>query len=101
LKALRTLILGALSLTVAVSKVSIAQTSTPYAQALARAEQARQLRIMRREELTAASDKLLELAMELKKQVNTDSAGQVSVDSLKVASKIEKLARKLHQWMKE
>jgi hypothetical protein len=101
MKALRTLICGALLLTVGISKVSIAQMSNPYAQALARAEQAKELRFVRRKELTADSEKLLALAIELKKRIDTAQSGQVSVDSLKVASKVEKLAHKLHQLMKE
>jgi hypothetical protein len=101
MKAVRFSVLGALLLTASRFEVSSAQVSSPYVQAWARAAQANELRVLRQKQLIAKSAKLLELSAELKRRIDTAASDQVSVDSLKVASDIEKLAHKLHQLMKE
>jgi hypothetical protein len=70
-------------------------------QAWARATQANELRVLRQKQLIAQSGKLLELSADLKRRIDTAASDRVSVDSLKVASEVEKLAHKLHQLMKE
>jgi hypothetical protein len=94
-------VLDALLLTVGRFEESSAQVSSPYAQALDRAKAANELRVLRRKQLIAESDKLSELSADLKRRIQTAASDRVSVDSLKVASEIEKLAHKLHQLMKE
>ncbi|MEA2263983.1 MAG: hypothetical protein QOJ51_6808, partial [Acidobacteriaceae bacterium] len=42
-----------------------------------------------------------ELSADLKRRIDSAASDRVAVDSLKVASEIEKLAHKLHQLMKE
>jgi hypothetical protein len=101
MKALRFSILGALLLTAGRFEVSSAQVSSPWVQAWARAAQAKELRVLRQKELIAKSRKLSELSADLKRRIDTAPPDRVSVDSLKVASEIEKLAHKLHQLMKE
>jgi hypothetical protein len=101
MKALRCSVLGALLLTAGRFEVSSAQVSSPYVQAWARAVQANELRVLRQKQLIAESDKLLELSADLKKRIDTEASDRLSVDSLKLASKIEKLAHKLHQLIKE
>jgi hypothetical protein len=101
MKALRFSVLGALLLTAGRFEVSSAQVSSPYVQAWARAVQANELRVLRQKQLIAESDKLLELSADLKKRIDTEASDRLSVDSLKLASKIEKLAHKLHQLIKE
>ena len=101
MKALRFSLLGALLLTGGRCEFSNAQVSSPYAQALDRAKAANELRLLRQKQLIAESDKLLELSAELKRRIDTSASDRVSVDSLKVASEVEKLAHKLHQLMKE
>jgi hypothetical protein len=101
MKVLRFLVVGALLLTVGRFEVSSAQVSSPYAQALDRAKAANELHLLRQKQLTAESDKLLELSADLQRRIQMAASDRVSVDSLKVASEIEKLAHKLHQLMKE
>ena len=101
MKALRCSVLGALLLTAGRFEVSSAQVSSPYVQAWARAVQANELRVLRQKQLIAESGKLLELSVDLKRRIDTAASDRLSVDSLKLASKIEKLAHKLHQLMKE
>jgi hypothetical protein len=101
MKALRFSVLGALLLTAGRFEVSSAQVSSPCVQAWARAVQANDLRVLRQKQLIAESGKLLELSADLKRRIDTAASDRVSVDSLKVASEIEKLAHKLHQLMKE
>jgi hypothetical protein len=101
MKVLRFSVLGALLLTAGGFEVSSAQVSSPYAQALDRAKEANELRVLRQKQLIAESDKLLELSADLKRRINAAASDRVTVDSLKVASEIEKLAHKLHQLMKE
>ena len=101
MKALRCSVLGALLLTAGRFEVSSAQVSSPCVQAWARAVQAKELRVLRQKQLIAESDKLLELSADLKKRIDTEASDRLSVDSLKLASKIEKLAHKLHQLIKE
>jgi hypothetical protein len=101
MKALRFSVLGALLLSAARFEVSSAQVSSPYAQALDRAKAADELRVLRQKQLMTESDKLLELSADLKRRIDTAASDRVSVESLKVASEIEKLAHKLHQLMKE
>jgi hypothetical protein len=101
MKALRFSILGALLLAAGRFEVSSAQVSSPWVQAWARAAQAKELRVLRQKELIAKSSKLSELSADLKRRIDTAAPDRVSVDSLKVASEIEKLAHKLHQLMKE
>jgi hypothetical protein len=98
---LRFLVLGALLLTVGRSKVISAQMSSPYAQALDRAKEANELRVQRQRQLIAESDKLVELSADLKKRIDNSPPDRLSVDSLKEAAEIEKLAHKLHQQMKD
>ena len=101
MKALRCSVLGALLLTAGRFEVSSAQVSSPYVQAWARAVQANELRVLRQKQLIAESGKLLELSVDLKRRIDTAASDRLSVDSLKLASKIEKLAHKLHQLIKE
>jgi hypothetical protein len=101
MKVLRFSVLGALLLTAGRFEVSRAQVSSPYAQALVREMAANELRILRQKQLTAESDKLLELSADLKRRIDTEASDRLSVDSLKLASEIEKLAHKLHQLIKE
>ena len=101
MKVLRFSVLGALLLTASRFEVSSAQVSSPYAQALDRAKAASELRVLRQKQLFAESSKLVELSADLKRRIDTEAPDRLSVDSLKVASKIEKLAHKLHQVMKE
>jgi hypothetical protein len=98
---LRFLVLGALLLTVGRFGVISAQWSSPAAQALDQAKAANELRIQRQKQLVAESDKLLELSADLKKQIDNSAPDRLSVDSLKEAAEIEKLAHKLHQQMKD
>ena len=101
MKALRFSVLGALLLTAGRFEVSSAQVSSPYVQAWARAAQAKELRVLRQKQLIAGSGKLLQLSADLKRRIDTAPSDRVSVDSLKVASEVEKLAHKLHQLMKQ
>jgi hypothetical protein len=101
MKVLRFSVLGALLLTASRFEVSSAQVSSPYVQAWARAVEANELRVLRQKQLIAESSKLLELSADLKRRIDTAAPDRLSVDSLKVASEIEKLAHKLHQVMKE
>jgi hypothetical protein len=101
MKVLRFLVVGALLLTVGRFEVSSAQASSPYAQALDRAKAANELHLLRQKQLIAESDKLLGLSADLQRRIQMAASDRVSVDSLKVASEIEKLAHKLHQLMKE
>jgi hypothetical protein len=101
MRVLRFSVLGALLLAAGRFEVSSAQVSSPYAQALDRAKAANELRALRQKQLIAESDKLLKLSADLKRRIDTAASDRVTVDSLKVASEIEKLAHKLHQLMKE
>jgi hypothetical protein len=101
MKVLRFSVLGALLLTVGRFEVSSAQVSSPYVQAWARAVQANELRVLRQKQLIAESGKLLELSVDLKRRIDTAASDRLSVDSLKLASEIEKLAHKLHQLIKD
>jgi hypothetical protein len=101
MKVLRFSVLGALLLTAGRFEVSSAQVSSPYVQAWARAVQANELRVLRQKQLIVESDKLSELSTELKRRIDTTASERLSVDSLKLASEIEKLAHKLHQLIKE
>jgi hypothetical protein len=101
MKVLRFSVLGTLLLIAGRFEVSSAQVSSPYVQAWARAVQANQLRVLRQKQLIAESDKLLELSADLKRRIDTTAPERLSVDSLKLASEIEKLAHKLHQLIKE
>ena len=101
MKALRFSVLGALLLTAGRFEVSSAQVSSPCVQAWARAAQAKELRVLRQKQLIAGSGKLLQLSADLKRRIDTAASDRVSVDSLKVASEVEKLAHKLHQLMKQ
>ncbi len=98
---LRFLVLGALLFTVGRFGVISAQLSSPYAQALDQAKEARELRLQHQKQLITESDKLLELSADLKKRIDNASPDRLSVDSLKEAAEIEKLAHKLHQQMKD
>jgi hypothetical protein len=98
---LRFLVLGALFLTVGRFGVISAQWSSPTAQALDQAKEANQLRIQRQKQLVAESDKLLELSADLKTRIDNSAPDRLSVDSLKEAAEIEKLAHKLRQQMKD
>jgi hypothetical protein len=101
MKVLRFLVVGVLWLTVGSFEVSSAQVSSPYAQALDRAKAANELHLLRQKQLIAESDKLLQLSADLQRRIQMTASDRVSVDSLKVASEVEKLAHKLHQLMKE
>ena len=81
--------------------MSSAQVSSPYALALDRAKAANELRLLRQKQLIAESSKLVELSADLKRRIDSAPSDRLSVDSLKVASEIEKLAHKLHQVLKE
>jgi hypothetical protein len=95
------MVLGVLLLTVGRFGVISGQLSSPYAQALDQAKEARELQVQRQKQLNAESDKLLELSADLKKQIDNSSPDRLSVESLKEAAEIEKLAHKLHQLMKD
>jgi hypothetical protein len=101
MRVLRFLVLAALLLTVSRFGALSAQWSSPTAQALDRAKEANELRIQRQKQLVAESDKLLELSADLKKRIDNSAPDRLSVDSLKEAAEIEKLAHKLHQQMKD
>ncbi len=101
MRVLRLVVLGALLLAIGKFGVISAQVSSPYAQALDQAKEARALHVQRQKQLIAESDKLLELSADLKKQIYNSSPDRLSVDSLKEAAEIEKLAHKLHQQMKD
>jgi hypothetical protein len=101
MRVLRFLILVALLLALGRFGVIIAQLSSPDAQALDRAKEANELRIQRQKQLIAESDKLAELSVDLKKRIDNSAPDRLSVDSLKEAAEIEKLAHKLHQQMKD
>ncbi len=77
-----------------------AQLSSPYAQSLDQAKAANELRIQRQKHLIAESDRLLELSTDLKKRIDNSAPDRLSVDSLKEAAEIERLAHKLHEQMK-
>ena len=101
MRVLRFLVLCALLLPFGRFGVISAQWSSPTAQALDRAKEANELRIQRQKQLVAESDKLLELAADLKKKIDNAAPDRLSVDSLKEAAEIEKLAHKLHQQMED
>jgi hypothetical protein len=101
MRVLRLLVIGALLFAVGRFEVISAQMSSPYAEALDRAKEANELRVLRQKELSAESKRLLELSADLKRRIDTAASDQLSVDSLKEASEIEKLAHKLHQQMKD
>jgi hypothetical protein len=98
---IRILVVGALLLTVGRFGVISAQTSSPYAQALDQAKEARELRVQRQKQLITESDKSLEFSADLRKQINHSTRDRLSVDSLKEAAEIQKLAHKLHQQLKD
>jgi hypothetical protein len=95
----RFLVIAALLFTVVRFGRISAQWSSPAAQALDQAKEANELRIQRQKQLVAESDKLLELSADLKKRIDNSAPDRLSVDSLKEAAEIEKLAHKLHQQM--
>jgi hypothetical protein len=66
-----------------------------------RVVEANEHRVLRQKQLTADSHKLVELSADLKRRIDTSAADRLPVDSLKLASEIEKLAHKLHQLIKE
>jgi hypothetical protein len=101
MRVLRFLVLAALLLSVGRFGVISVQWSSPTAQALDRAKEANELRIQRQKQLVAESDELLELSADLKKRIDNSAPDRLSVDSLKEAAEIEKLAHKLHQQMKD
>jgi hypothetical protein len=101
MRILRLLVLGTLSLAVGRFGVINAQLSSPTAQVLDQAKEANELRIQRQKQLVAESDKLLEVSTDLKKRIDNSATDQLSVDSLKEAAEIEKLAHKLHQHMQD
>jgi hypothetical protein len=101
MRVLRFLVLCALLLLFGRFGVISAQWSSPTAQALDRAKEANELRIQRQKQLVAESDKLLELSADLKKRIDNAAPDRLSVDSLKEAAEIEKLAHKLHQQMED
>ena len=101
MRVLQFLVLGALLLSVGRFGGISAQLSSPYAQALDQAKEARELRVQRQKQLIAESDKLLEFSSDLKKQIDNTSPDHLSVDSLRTAAEIEKLAHRLHQQMKD
>jgi hypothetical protein len=100
MRVLRFLVLGALLLSVNSFGFMNAQLSSPYAQSLDRAKEANELRVQRQKHLIAESDRLLELSIDLKKRINNSAPDQLSVDLLKEAAEIERLAHKLHEQMK-
>lgn len=71
-------------------------------EAEARLERERDKRInqMRHESLKEDTDKLLELATELKKQVDNSNENLLSVEVVRKAEEIEKLAKKVKDKMK-
>jgi hypothetical protein len=101
MRGIRFLVFGALLLTVAQFGVITAQLSSPTAEAIDRAKEANELRIQRQKQLITESDKLLELSFDLRKRIDNSPPDRLSVDALKEAAEIEKLAHKLHQQMKD
>ncbi len=63
-------------------------------------EQAKKLNKQRYENLKKDTDKLLELATQLKKEVDKSSESTLSVDVIKKCEEIEKLSRSVKQKMK-
>jgi hypothetical protein len=94
-------VLGTQLLTFGSFGVISAQWSSPTAQAIDRAKEANELRVQRQKQLVAEGDKLLQLTADLKKRIDNSVPDRISVDSLKEAAEIEKLAHKLHQQMKD
>jgi|ERR1700677_3559896 hypothetical protein len=101
MRVIRFLVLGALLLTVGPFCVITAQLSSPTAEAIDRAKEADELRVQRQKQLITESDRLLELSSDLKKRIDNTAPDRLSVDALKEAAEIEKLAHKLHQQMKD
>ena len=100
MRVLRFLVLGALLLSVNSFGFMNAQLSSPYAQSLEQAKEANELRAQRQKHLIAESDRLLELSTDLKKRIDNSAPDRLSVDLLREAAEIEKLAHKLHEQMK-
>jgi hypothetical protein len=65
-----------------------------------RAQQDRQLREARQKRVIADTDKLGVLVTDLKAQVNSSTINSLSVDTIKKADEIEKLARDLKKQLK-
>lgn len=63
-------------------------------------QQAQRSEAMRREDIKRFSDRLFQLVGELKDQINKDNAQTLSVDTLKKAEEVEKLAHNLKQKIK-
>lgn len=63
-------------------------------------EQALHVEAMRREDIKKYSEKLFQMVGELKDQINKENAQTLSVDTLKKAEQIEKLAHNLKQKIK-
>lgn len=63
-------------------------------------DQAQHVEAMRREDIKRFSEKLFQLVGELKDQINKDNAQTLSVDTLKKAEEVEKLAKNLKQKIK-
>lgn len=63
-------------------------------------DQAQHAEVMRREDIKRFSEKLFQMAGELKDQINKENAQTLSLDTLKKAEQIEKLAHNLKQKIK-
>lgn len=61
---------------------------------------ARKVNLQRQEELKKDTEKLLELAMELKQSVDKTDENTLSLEVIKKADQIEKLARSVKEKMK-
>jgi hypothetical protein len=66
-----------------------------------RAELAKQENVKRQQDLKKDTDKLLELATELKQYVDKTNENMLSVDVIKKAEEIEKLARNVKDKMRK
>ena len=101
MRVLRLLVIAALLLPTGSFLVIKAQVSSPYAQALDQAKEANELRVQRQKQLIADSHKLSELSADLKKKIDNADPDRLSVDSMKEAAEIEKLAHRIRQQMKD
>ncbi|HEY1463149.1 MAG TPA: hypothetical protein VGF44_07020 [Terriglobales bacterium] len=63
-------------------------------------EQAQHAEVLRREDIKRFSEKLFQMVGELKDQINKDNAQTLSLDTLKKAEQVEKLAHSLKQKIK-
>jgi hypothetical protein len=100
MRVLRFAVISALLVVAGPFSVMRAQQSSPYAQRLDQAKQAKQESELRQKQLISDSDKLVTLSVELREEIRTSTPDTLSADSLKKAVKIQKLAHSILQQMK-